>query len=73
MSTPPCFQTSIEECVRVTKLQPGDVLLIHLPASATAAQIQDIQAKVARFQIPCVVLAADVKAELYRPPATPTN
>lgn len=61
---------TIDQCIRVTKLESDDVLLLRLPRGATPEVIQDITTKLSASKIRCVVLAADVDVEVLRPSPT---
>lgn len=58
---------AIDACIRVTKLESDDVLLLRLPRGATPEVIQDITTKLSASKIRCVVLADDVDVEVIRP------
>lgn len=61
---------AIDQCIRVTKLDADDVLLLRLPRGATHEVIQDITTKLSASKIRCVVLADDVDVEVLRPSPT---
>lgn len=61
---------TIDQCIRVTKLEADDVLLLRLPRAATPEVIHDITTKLSASKIRCVVIAADVDVEVLRPSPT---
>lgn len=63
----PFESPAIDQCIRVTKLESGDVLLLRLPRGAAPEVIQDITTKLSASKIRCVVLADDVDVEVLRP------
>lgn len=66
----PPAAAAIDECIRVTKLEADDVLLLRLPRDASPEAIQDITTKLSASKIRCVVIAADVDVEVLRPSPT---
>lgn len=58
---------AIDQCIRVTKLEADDVLVLRLPRDATAATIEAITAKLAASKIRCLVINPDIDVEVLRP------
>mgnify|MGYP006921344133 CR=1 FL=1 len=58
---------SIDDCVRVTKLESGDVLLFRLPRGVPAKYIEEFTAKLSTWKIRCLVIDNDMDVEVLRP------
>lgn len=65
---PPSTPTlTVEDCIRVQKMGPEDVLLIRLPKQVRPHQVSALVQQCKRCNIRCVVLDHDVEAQMFRP------